>query len=141
MTHHAITALLILAALLPAAPPADRSGGIVTVIASGETHAMLDPCDCPQEPGGGLAERATILEAQHSAGQALLLDAGGFAGGGMYDTYTAGRAMDSLRTIAAINAMGAMRYDAAVVGDDDLQYGAAWLAQRADAAGLPLDCR
>jgi hypothetical protein len=138
MTHHAITALSILAALLHAATPADRSGGIVTVIASGETHAMLDPCDCPQEPGGGLAERATVLKAQHSAGQALLLDAGGFAGGGMYDTYTAGRAMDSLRTIAAINAMGAMRYDAVVVGDDDLQYGAAWLAQRADAAGLPL---
>jgi hypothetical protein len=138
MTHHAITALSILATILQAAPPADRSGGIVTVIASGETHAMLDPCDCPQEPGGGLAERATILKAQQSAGQALLLDAGGFAGGGMYDTYTAGRAMDSLRTIAAINAMGGMRYDAAVVGDDDLQYGAAWLAQRADAAGLPL---
>jgi hypothetical protein len=138
MTHHAMTALLTLAALLHAVTPADQSAGIVTVIASGETHAMLDPCDCPQEPGGGLAERATVLKARNSAGQALLLDAGGFAGGGMYDTYTAGRAMDSLRTIAAIDAMGAMRYDAAVAGDDDLQYGAAWLAQRANAAGLSL---
>jgi hypothetical protein len=138
ITHHVITALATLAAVLHAAPPADRSADVVTIITSGETHAMLDPCDCPQEPGGGLAERATVLKAQHSAGQILLLDAGGFAGGGIYDSYTAGRAADSLRTIAAIDAMGTMRYDAAVVGDDDLQYGAVWLAQRADAAGLPL---
>jgi hypothetical protein len=137
MIHHAISALSILTTVLTAATP-ENLDGTMTVIASGETHAMLDPCDCAQEPGGGLAERATVLKMQPGAGQTLLLDAGGFAGGGMYDSYTAGRAADSTRTIGVIHAMGAMRYDAAAIGDDDLQYGPEWLAQRADAAGLPL---
>ncbi len=59
----------------------------------------------------------------------------------IYDDYTGGRAADSAKTVITIRAMGAMRYDAAVVGDDDLQYGARWLARVAQASGLPLVSR
>ncbi|MBN2189401.1 MAG: hypothetical protein JW699_08090 [Chitinispirillaceae bacterium] len=113
---------------------------LITIVASGETHGMLYPCDCPSDPGGGLAERASALRTLRGKSQdaLLLLDAGGFAGGGIYDDFTGGRAADSARTAAAVRAMGLMKYDAVAVGDDDLQYGAAWLARAAGAEGLPL---
>jgi hypothetical protein len=112
----------------------------IMVIASGETHGMLYPCDCPGDPGGGLAERASVIKKASGADADALLfiDAGGFAGGGMYDENTGGRAADSERTAMTVRAMGVMHYDAVAVGDDDLQYGAAWLAKTADAAGVPL---
>ena len=118
----------------------EKDTASITIIASGETHGMLYPCDCPNDPGGGLAERASAVRkvCAGSADALLLLDAGGFAGGGIYDDYTGGRAADSARTTAAIRAMGMIPYDAVAIGDDDLQYGAAWLAKSAGAAGLPL---
>jgi len=115
----------------------------ISVVYSGETHAMLSPCDCPDDPGGGLAERAAFLKAMFPAGTGdalLLLDGGGFSGGGIYDTYSAGRAADSARTAKTIAAMGEMGYDAAAIGDDDLQYGGEWLVNQAKQAKLPLVC-
>lgn len=109
----------------------------LTVVMSGETHGMLYPCDCPAEPGGGLAQRAYLLKNMQKKTR-ILLDAGGFAAGGIYDTYTEGRVNDSIRTIRTIQAMGKMDYDAVAVGDDDLQYGGKWLVRQAASAGLPL---
>jgi hypothetical protein len=110
----------------------------VVVIASGETHAMLLPCDCPTEPGGGFAKRASMVTLLRDTNDVLLVDAGGFAGGNMYDPYTEGRVVDSLRTMAAIRGIGYMKYDAVSVGDDDLQYGAQWLARQAFYGKVPL---
>ena len=110
----------------------------VTIVASGETHAMLFPCDCPVNPGGGLAKRARVIAGLSGYSSLLLVDAGGFSGGGMYDSYTEGRKQDSLRTIATIKAMAAMHYDVAAIGDDDLQYGARWLTRIAAQNKLPL---
>jgi hypothetical protein len=116
----------------------DNDTATITIIASGETHAMLYPCDCPDGPGGGLAERAAMLKKTGDPGALLILDAGGFAGGGIYDHYTGGRSADSLRTLSTIRAMGMMKYDATAIGDDDLQYGGTWLAKTATVAGLRL---
>ncbi|MBD3243187.1 MAG: hypothetical protein GF331_21540 [Chitinivibrionales bacterium] len=113
---------------------------VVQLVASGESHAMLYPCDCPDAPGGGFAERASAIAHLRDAGPMVLVDGGGFAGGGIYDTYTEGRRADSLRTLAALEAMGRMGYDGVAVGDDDLQYGAQWLADAAERAGVPLVC-
>ncbi len=109
----------------------------LTVILSGETHAMLHPCDCPVEPGGGLAQRAGLLK-KYNRDVTLLLDAGGFSAGGMYDTYSQGRKNDSIRTVQTIASMGVMGYDAVALGDDDFQYGGNWLAERAKKEKLPL---
>jgi hypothetical protein len=130
--------LLLFGALTSAMAALNPDTAAITVVASGETHAMLYPCDCPDNPGGGLAERAAAIRKTGDTPSLLLLDAGGFAGGGIYDDYTAGRAADSQRTITTVRAMGMMRYDAAAIGDDDLQYGGKWLAAVAAAAGLPL---
>ncbi|GBU22237.1 hypothetical protein R80B4_02143 [Fibrobacteres bacterium R8-0-B4] len=105
----------------------------INVIYSGETHAALNPADS----GGGLAERAAALGAFPRETR-LLIDGGGFAGGGIYDTYSAGRAADSVRTLKTLAAMGLMGYDAVGIGDDDLIYGGQWLADAAGKAGVPL---
>lgn len=110
----------------------------LVLVASGETHAMLLPCDCPTEPGGGFAKRASVISLLRDSGAVCLVDAGGFSGGDLYDPYTEGRYVDSLRTMAAIRAMGYIKYDAVCVGDDDLQYGAQWLARQAFYGKVPL---
>jgi len=107
---------------------------------------MLLPCECPDDSGGGLAERAAFLNTLYPVGSAerrdalLLLDGGGFSGGGIYDTYSAGRAADSVRTLKTILAMGEMGYDAVAIGDDDLQYGWEWLVVQTNQAKLPIVC-
>lgn len=58
------------------------------ILCSGETHAMLNSCDCQVNPGGGLPKRSKLLKDIRSRNDLLLLDAGGFSGGGLYDTYT-----------------------------------------------------
>ncbi|MBD3347358.1 MAG: hypothetical protein GF401_20060 [Chitinivibrionales bacterium] len=108
------------------------------IIAGAETHGMLFPCDCPHTPGGGLAKRAAFLSSLYAPQSRLLLDAGGFAGGGIYDSYSEGRAMDSLRTLAALKAMGHMGYDAVAVGDEELQYGGKWIVDQARRFSVPL---
>jgi hypothetical protein len=110
----------------------------LVLVASGETHAMLEACDCPDDPGGGFAKRASLITALRDSSNVLLVDAGGFGGGGVYDSYTKGRQGDSLRTLAVIRAMGYIKYDAVCIGDDDLQYGGRWLAKQALYSGVPL---
>lgn len=128
----------MLCLLLAASSIFARSSTIV--VASGETHAMLYPCDCTVAPGGGLAQRATVLDSLRKLSPLLLLDAGGFCGGGIYDSYTEGRARDSIRSQKTIAAMGLMRYDAVALGDDDLIFGATWLCAHASKDSLPLVC-
>ena len=101
---------------------------------------MLAPSADPADPGGGrggLAERAVVVGGFPSEAR-LLIDGGGFAGGGVYDTHTEGRAEDSVRTLMTIEAMGLMGYDAVGIGDDDLLYGGQWLVDAAKASGVPL---
>ena len=110
----------------------------LVLVASGEAHAMLEACDCPNDPGGGFAKRASLVTMLRDSNNVILVDAGGFGGGGVYDSYTKGRQGDSLRTLAAIRAMGYIKYDAVCIGDDDLQYGGQWLARQAFYSGVPL---
>jgi hypothetical protein len=128
-----VAAVFVFAVTLSAQPR-------VTIIAGGESHGMLDACDCPQNPGGGMAKRATALRERRAKGAVLMLDAGGFSAGGIYDSYSEGRAIDSLRTTTMLRAMAALDYAAVAVGDDDLQYGGRWLGRMADSAGIALVC-
>lgn len=110
----------------------------VTILAGAESHGMIKACDCEVEPGGGVAKRATLIKNLRGRGELLLLDAGGFSAGGIYDSYTEGRRGDSSRTAVMITAMGTMGYDAVAIGDDDLQWDAQWLMGRSKKASLPL---
>lgn len=96
----------------------------LTLIYSGETHAMLYHCACPVEPDGGVARRATLikqLRKQHP--ESLLLDSGNFFGAGLLDQNTQNTQLDMLRTAIALRAMELMQYDALNLSDDEFNFG------------------
>jgi hypothetical protein len=113
----------------------------LVILAGAETHAMRYPCDCPDTPGGGLAPRAVVLDSMRARyDNVLVLDAGGFAAGGIYDTYTRGPAADSLRTRAVVAAMARMDYDAVCPGDEEMQYAGGMYTGQAGTLRVPLVC-
>ncbi len=98
--------------------------GSLDIIYTGETHAMIYPCSCPIEPDGGIARRATLVKELRSKNpDSLLLDSGGFFGGGLMDTYTQNTQLDKERTLINLEAIELMQYDAVAVGDDELNFG------------------
>ena len=96
----------------------------VTIAYTGETHAMIEPCNCPAEPLGGVARRAHEIELLRSeTPDLLLLDGGGCFAQGIYDEYIQGEQLDKQRTFVALKAMALMRYDAVCLGDDEFAFG------------------
>ena len=96
----------------------------ITILYTGDTHAMLYTCSCPIETDGGVARRATLVKQLRGQDpQALLLDSGSFFAGGLMDEYTQNTDLDKERTLVNLKAMGLMKYDAVSVGDDELNFG------------------
>ena len=95
----------------PASPP------ILTILYTAEAHAALLPCDCPVQPLGGVARRATLIKRYRERGPVLLIDAGGWAAGGIYDEESDGDPeRDKLRTKLMAQAMKLMKYDITLLG-------------------------
>lgn len=85
---------------------------ILTVLFTTEIHGRLLPCDCPIQPLGGVARRATRIERYRRRGPTLVLDAGGWQAGGAYDLDSDGDPQrDALRTDLMARAMTRMSYD------------------------------
>ena len=85
---------------------------LLTVLFTAETHAALLPCDCPLQPLGGVARRATLIKRYRERGPVLLLDAGGWQAGGIYDEDSDGdKARDELRSYLMVSALKLMGYD------------------------------
>lgn len=107
--------------------------GNLDILYTGETHAMIYPCSCPKEPDGGIARRATLIKDLRAKNpNSLLLDSGGFFGGGLMDTYTQNTQLDKERTLVNIKAIELMQYDAVAVGDDELNFGYDFFQEAAD---------
>ncbi|MGD0091721.1 MAG: thioredoxin domain-containing protein [Planctomycetota bacterium] len=99
--------------LLAPCGAAEPDKPLLTVLFTAETHAALLPCDCPLQPLGGVARRATLIKRYRERGPVLLVDAGGWHAGGIYDEDSDGdKARDELRTWLAASAMKLLRYDA-----------------------------
>jgi hypothetical protein len=100
----------------------------ITLLYTGQTHAMLYPCHCPKEPDGGIARRTSLVKTlKKRFPQALLLDSGGFFAGGPLDQYSLGDDLDKERTRLNLKAMALMQYDAAVIGVDEFNFGQEFL--------------
>jgi len=96
----------------------------ITILYTGETHAMLYPCNCPKEPDGGIARRAALIkQLRKDYPDSLLLDSGGFFAGGLLDEYTQNTQLDSRRSLVNLKAMELMGYDALALGDDEFNFG------------------
>jgi len=96
----------------------------ITILFTGDTHAMIYPCSCPIEPDGGIARRATLIkQLRKDNPNTLLLDSGGFFAGGLVDEYTQNVQLDLQRTAVTLKAMELMKYDAVTIGDDGFNFG------------------
>ena len=96
----------------------------VTVLYSGQTHAMLYPCSCPIQQDGGVARRATLVkELRKKDPQLLLLDCGNFTAGGLMDEYTQSVQLDMARSQVNYKSMELMNYDAVAIGSEEFNFG------------------
>jgi len=109
----------------------------VTLIFTGETHAMVYPCNCPKERDGGLARRmALIKQVRRRNPNTILVDSGGFFASGMLDEYSINNELDKQRTLLNLKAMEKMRYDAVAVGEDELNYGLEFITDYAKGSNI-----
>jgi hypothetical protein len=109
----------------------------LTILYTGETHAMLYPCNCPLEPDGGVARRATMIKQLRKDNPGLLLlDSGGFFAGGLMDEYTLNTELDMRRTQVNLGSLSLMKYDALAVGDEEFDFGAEFLEENMNKSGL-----
>lgn len=111
----------------------------ITILYTGESHAMLYPCSCPKEPDGGVSRRlALIKQLRKKHTNTLLLDSGGFFAGGILDEYSQNAQLDMQRTEVNLKAMGLMKYDAVAPGDEEFNFGKDFLQEKAAVNNLPL---
>lgn len=102
----------------------------VAILYTGQTHAMLYDCGCHNEPDGGVARRASLVKSLRKENpHLLLLDSGSFSASGIYDEYGQNAELDKLRTQLQLKAMEVMRYDAAALGEDELNFGSKFLKE------------
>lgn len=96
----------------------------VTIVYSGQTHAMLYPCSCPIQQDGGIARRGSLInELRKIDPQLLLLDCGNFTAGGVLDEYAQNAQLDMQRSEVNFKAMQLMRYDAVGIGVEEFNFG------------------
>lgn len=109
----------------------------LTILYTGETHAMLYPCSCPIEPDGGLARRASLVRQLRQQGQnLLLLDSGAFFAGGLMDEYAQNSELDMKRTEINLKTMELMGYDAVAISDDEFNFGKEYLRESVNKAKI-----
>ena len=109
----------------------------LTLIYTGETHAMLYHCLCPIEADGGVSRRTTLIkQLRKQYPDLLLLDSGSFFGGGSLDSNTQNTQLDMQRSLINLRAMELMRYDAVLISDDEFNFGKDFLNENISKAKL-----
>jgi len=102
----------------------------IEIVFTGETHAMIYPCDCPKEADGGIARRATkINQLRKNNPNLVLLDSGGLFAGGILDEYSQNTELDKKRSLVTLEALKLMKYDAVTIGDEELNFGQDFLVE------------
>lgn len=103
---------------------ADSASPKITILFTGQTHGSLYHCNCPIEPDGGVARRATLIaELRKKHSNVILVDSGNFFAGGLMDEYTQNTKLDMERSKINLKAMEAMKYDAVAISDDEFNFG------------------
>jgi len=96
----------------------------VTILYTGQTHAMLYPCSCPIQQDGGVSRRAALVkELRKKDPGLLLLDCGNFTAGGLLDEYTQSAQLDMQRSEVNYKSLELMQYDAVGIGPDEFNFG------------------
>ncbi|MFH1655361.1 MAG: hypothetical protein ABH954_01975 [Candidatus Omnitrophota bacterium] len=101
----------------------------IAIVYSGDSHASLYPCRCPENPNGGIARRATkIKELRKQYQNLLLLDSGDYFASGEQDPDSQEPGLDKKRTEIYFKAMEIMGYDAVGVGKGEFNFGKEFLS-------------
>jgi len=139
-TCHFITAIIVLF-LPPLAHHTDADDAIkvddreatlpVTILSSGNTCGIFEPCRCPTNPYGGVARRATLIAGLRGDNPNLLL----VDSGNVFDSSTS-QAYGDLLTWA----YRLCSYDAVALGSLDVMYARKVGAERFKAMGIPWVC-
>jgi hypothetical protein len=102
----------------------------LVLIYTGETHAMLYHCNCPVEPDGGVARRATLIkQLRKEYPDVLVLDSGNFFSAGPLDQNTQNTQLDMQRAKISLSAMESMKYDAVNISNDEFNFGKDFLSE------------
>jgi len=114
----------------------------ITIIYTGQTHAMIYPCNCPKEPDGGIARRAALIrQLRKDNPDTLLLDSGSFFAGGLMDEYAQNAPLDMQRSGINLKAMELIGYDALGIGENEFYFGRQFLEEHISKTNLPfLSC-
>ncbi len=115
----------------------------LVIIYTGETHASLYPCNCPIEPFGGVARRATKVKAlRQETPDLLLVDSGGFFAGGVQDEGNKQTPeLQKVRTKVYLESLKIMKYDALAIGNEEFNFGKDFLGAKIKEAKIPfLSC-
>jgi hypothetical protein len=115
----------------------DVFAGQITILYTGQTHAMIYPCHCPKDPAGGVSRRATLINQMRKKYRSvLLLDSGGFFAGGLLDEYTQNTQLDMRRSDLNLSSMKLMGYDAVNIGESEFNFGWEHLLKLTQETGL-----
>ncbi|MDO8661957.1 MAG: hypothetical protein Q7K98_01880 [Candidatus Omnitrophota bacterium] len=100
----------------------------LVLLYTGETHSMLYHCNCPLEPDGGVARRASLIkQLKKQYPDSLVLDSGNFFSGGLLDQNTQDPQLDMQRAAINLAALQLMKYDALCLSDDEFNFGTDFL--------------
>lgn len=112
---------------------------ILTIVFTGEAHGALLPCDCPLQPIGGVARRAAAIARLRAQGPVLVVDAGGWGAGGIYDEDSDGNPQrDAFRTRLMAQAMLKMDYGVITAASRELNTAAMNLGRPAEVGAVSI---
>lgn len=132
-------AALFLCAALPAFALSSSFAAEIKLVCTGDTHAMLYPCNCPKEPDGGIARRVAMVKTLRGRCRDLLaVDSGGFFAGGQFDSYSQNSELDKQRTLFYLRGMQMAGYDAVAAGLDEFNFGLDFFRESVKKYDLPV---
>ncbi|MEW6100933.1 MAG: hypothetical protein AB1481_01395 [Candidatus Omnitrophota bacterium] len=111
----------------------------ITIIYTGQTHAMVYTCSCPKERDGGISRRGSLIkQIKKAVPDALILDSGNFISGGQFDEYAQTPELDMQRARINLKALEMMKYDCLAVSPDEFNFGKDFLQENAKNTNLSL---
>ncbi|MFH1096967.1 MAG: metallophosphatase [Candidatus Desantisbacteria bacterium] len=100
----------------------------ITIVYTGNTDGYLKSCNCPDNPFGGLAKRATCLKKlRKEKSNLVVVDSGDFFPKDPYE----------LQAKYCLKIMKLLKYDAIMIGDQEFILGSDFIKQHIEKAGLP----
>ncbi len=100
----------------------------VKIVFTGQSYAMLYPCQCPVDPDGGIARRAaSIKDIRAASPDAVFVEAGSSFGSGQMDLYAKNYEEDMRRTEIYLKGLKLMNYDALLLSGQEFSFGAAFI--------------